>query len=178
MGYWNTRGLRGSTLEELINMTNDIYEEKGIALVSKIPTPIKPIKIDKKTGQITLAYFDQKSTVDYQGVVQGIPICFDAKETSKNFLPLANVHQHQIDYMRAFEKQDGIAFFIVYFTSKSETFLLPFKDLYYYYLRAQDGGKKSIAYDEFKEDYKVPNQQGVYMHYLVPFQTYLSKVEG
>ena len=29
MGTWKTRGLRGSTLEELINRTNESYREKG-----------------------------------------------------------------------------------------------------------------------------------------------------
>ena len=29
MGTWNSRGLRGSTLEELINRTNEQYREKG-----------------------------------------------------------------------------------------------------------------------------------------------------
>lgn len=40
MGYWNSRGLRGSVLEELINMTNDLYRREGVALIQKIPTPI------------------------------------------------------------------------------------------------------------------------------------------
>ena len=79
MGTWNSRGLRGSALEELINRTNEQYREKGLALIQKIPTPITPIKIDKEKRHITLAYFDQKSTVDYIGAVQGIPVCFDAK---------------------------------------------------------------------------------------------------
>ena len=59
MGYWNTRGLRGSVLEETINLTNDLYREKNLALIQKVPTPIKPINIDKGKGVITLAYFDQ-----------------------------------------------------------------------------------------------------------------------
>lgn len=29
MGTWNSRGLRGSTLEEMVNWTNDHYLEKG-----------------------------------------------------------------------------------------------------------------------------------------------------
>ena len=33
MATWNSRGLRGSTLEELINRTNDQYREKGLALI-------------------------------------------------------------------------------------------------------------------------------------------------
>ena len=58
MATWNSRGLRGSTLEELINRTNEQYREKGLALIQKIPTPITPVKMDKTSRHITLAYFD------------------------------------------------------------------------------------------------------------------------
>ena len=60
MPTWNSRGLRGSTLEEFINRTNEKYAEHGLALIQKVPTPITPINIDKATRHITLAYFDQK----------------------------------------------------------------------------------------------------------------------
>ena len=80
MGTWNSRGLRGSTLEEMVNWTNDHYLEKGLALIQKIPTPITPVRMDADHKQITLAYFEKRSTVDYIGAVQGIPVCFDAKE--------------------------------------------------------------------------------------------------
>ena len=105
MGTWKTRGLRGSTLEELINRTNESYREKGLALIQKIPTPITPIEIDKASRHITLAYFDMKSTVDYIGAVQGIPVCFDAKECAVRTFPLQNIPPHQIAFMREFEKQ-------------------------------------------------------------------------
>ena len=36
MPTWNTRGLRGSTLEDLINMSNDKYRISHLALVQKI----------------------------------------------------------------------------------------------------------------------------------------------
>ena len=74
MATWNSRGLRGSTLEELLNVTNEKYREAKMALVNKIPTPITPITIDKETSHITLAYFGEKSTVDYIGAIQGIPV--------------------------------------------------------------------------------------------------------
>lgn len=60
MPTWNSRGLRGSTLEEFINRSNEKYQESGLALIQKIPTPITPINIDKSTRHITLAYFDQE----------------------------------------------------------------------------------------------------------------------
>ena len=53
MGTWNTRGLRGSTLEDLINHTNESYRDKHLALIQKIPTPITPIEIDKASRHIT-----------------------------------------------------------------------------------------------------------------------------
>ena len=103
MSTWNTRGLRGSTLEDMINRTNERYREKGLALIQKIPTPITPIKIDKEHRHITLAYFEQKSTVDYIGAVQGVPVCFDAKECHVRTFPLQNVHPHQVEFMEDFE---------------------------------------------------------------------------
>ena len=118
MGTWNSRGLRGSFLEEMINLTNEKYRDQKLALIQKVPTPIKPIRIDQATRHITLAYFDQKSTVDYIGVVQGIPVCFDAKECASERFPLANVHPHQIRFMQEFEEQDGVAFLIIYFKSR------------------------------------------------------------
>ena len=58
MGTWNSRGLRGSTLEDMVNRTNEWYLEKNLALMQKIPTPITPVRMDKEHRQITLAYFD------------------------------------------------------------------------------------------------------------------------
>ncbi|MCQ2610054.1 MAG: Holliday junction resolvase RecU, partial [Lachnospiraceae bacterium] len=66
---------RGMDLESMINVTIDMYRQKGLALIQKIPTPITPIDMNHKTKQITLAYFDKKSTVDYIGAIQGIPVC-------------------------------------------------------------------------------------------------------
>ena len=119
MAAWNSRGLRGSTFEELINQTNEQYEQMNLALIQKIPTPITPVKIDQGSRHITLAYFDKVSTVDYIGAVQGIPVCFDAKECSMDTFPLHNIHEHQMNFMRDFEKQDGISFFLIYYSTKN-----------------------------------------------------------
>lgn len=170
MAYWASRGLRGSTLETLINLTHDKYHEKGLALIQKIPTPIKPIKIDQEKRHISLAYFEQKSTVDYIGIIQGIAVCFDAKETSKNFLSIHNIHAHQIDFMKAFEEQQGVAFLLVYFSKYDAYYYLPFRELYAYWVKAQQGGRKSIPYEAFDLQYRIENTQGVLLHYLPVLQ--------
>ena len=177
MGYWNTRGLRGSTFEEMINTTNTAYREKGLALIQKVPTPITPISIDKNNRSISHAYFEKKSTVDYLGVVQGIPVCFEAKETSKNYLPLQNIHEHQMNFMKDFVRQKGIAFLLVSFTAKNEMFFLPFDILKTYWDAARADGRKSIPHDCFDKDFIVVSRQGFLVHYLEAIDTYLRKRE-
>ena len=152
MATWNSRGLRGSFLEEMINKTNELYKENNLALIQKIPTPITPINIDSKTKQITLAYFEKKSTVDYIGTVQGIPVCFDAKECKSDTFPMHNIHKHQYEFMRDFVGQEGIAFIIIYYVKREMYYYLSFDEIKTYYDRAENGGRKSISYDELNEN--------------------------
>lgn len=170
MATWNSRGLRGSGLEDLINRTNEKYREMGLALIQKVPTPITPIKIDKEKHHITLAYFEQKSTVDYIGVVQGIPVCFDAKECAVDTFSLQNIHEHQVEFMRQFEKQNGIAFFLIYYTSKDLFYYIPFEMLDFFWQRAKDGGRKSFRFEELNPDYILPKKHGILVPYLDALQ--------
>ncbi len=166
MATWNSRGLRGSTLEDLINRTNEKYQENGLALIQKIPTPITPIRIDKDERHITLAYFDQKSTVDYIGAVQGLPVCFDAKECAADTFALANIHEHQVTFMENFEKQGGVAFFLLFFSHKNQFYYLPYAHLRCFWDRAKEGGRKSFRYDELNPEYFLPKKQGILVPYL------------
>ena len=170
MGTWNSRGLRGSTLEEFLNHTNEKYLEQGLALIQKIPTPITPVQIDKEHRHITLAYFDQKSTVDYIGAVQGIPVCFDAKECHVDTFPLQNIHEHQVQFMGDFEKQDGIAFLIIYFSARNELYYMTYEELHKLWKRAEEGGRKSVRYDELNPDYFMQLRQGFFVPYLDALQ--------
>lgn len=174
MGYWNSRGLRGSGLEELINFTNETYRQKGIALVQKVPTPITPVKISKEKRTITLAYFDQQSTVDYIGVAQGVPLCFDAKDTAQKNLPIQNIHEHQILFMEDFEKQQGVSFLLVHFSFYDEFYLLPFPLLKQYWQTAAKGGRKSIPYIDFRKEYRIPYRNDGVINYLEAVNVYLS----
>jgi len=173
---WNSRGLRGSTFENLINITNDVYRKKNLAIIQKTPTPITPVKLEGKN--ITLAYFDQKSTVDYIGVVQGIAVCFDAKETGQKSLPIQNIHAHQIAFMNDFEKQRGLAFLLVHFTFCDEYFYLPFTTLNEFWNGAVNENKrKSIPYDAFDRRYLIRYGGGSILDYLSAVNIYLVERE-
>lgn len=172
MATWKSRGLRGSTLEELINRSNERYLEENLALIQKIPTPITPINIEKETRHITLAYFDQKSTVDYIGVVQGIPVCFDAKECAFDTFALENIHPHQVAFMDSFEQQDGVAFFLIYYTSKNLFYYLPFRHLKKFWDRSQEGGRKSFRFDELDLSYVIDTTNS---QVLIPYLDAIQK---
>ena len=168
MATWNSRGLRGSTLEDLINHTNEFYLEQGLALVQKIPTPITPVEFDTANRRITLAYFDQRSTVDYIGVVQGYAVCFDAKECASDSFPLANIHEHQIEFMKHFEEQGGIAFFLIHFTERREFYYLRYADLLPFLKRREEGGLKHFKVSELSEEWMVPLERESRLLYLNP----------
>jgi len=166
MPSWNSRGLRGQTLEELVNLTNKKYQDNKLALIQKIPTPIKPIRIDPDKRHITLAYFEQRSTVDYIGAVQGIPVCFDAKECATDTFPLQNVHEHQIEFMEQFEQQGGVSFLLIYYSHKDLFYYLKFSKLKEFSERAKNGGRKSFRFEELDPSYQLSTYNGVFVHYL------------
>ena len=178
MPSWNSRGLRGSALEETVNITNEKYREQKLALIQKVPTPITPVEMDKEHGHITLAYFDKKSTVDYIGVVQGVPVCFDAKECATDTFALQNIHEHQVLFMRDFEQQEGVAFILIYFTKRDIYYYLRDKELEKYWKRAEDGGRKSFRLDELDKEYFFKSTNGYYIPYLNMLQKDLGERES
>ena len=166
MATWGSRGLRGSTLEEFINHTNERYTEMGLALIQKIPTPITPVKIDQEHRHITLAYFDKISTVDYIGAVQGIPVCFDAKECKADTFPLQNIHEHQVDFMEKFEKQGGISFLLIYYSTRDELYYMRYEQIRRFRDRGQKGGRKSFRYEELESAWFMKLKHGYFVPYL------------
>ncbi len=165
MSTWGGHGLRGSTLEDMINRTNEAYRAQGLALIQKIPTPITPVEMNK-ARQITLAYFDQKSTVDYIGVIQEVPVCFDAKECATDTFPLQNVHEHQISFMRDFEKQGGVAFFVLFYTSKNKMYYMTFGEMDKFWKRMENGGRKSFRFEELEDIIEIGRKGEFLCHYL------------
>jgi len=170
MATWNSRGLRGSTLEDLINRSNEQYREKKLALIQKVPTPITPVRIDKENRHITLAYVEQKSTVDYSGTVQGIPVCFDAKECTADTFALQNIHEHQVQFMEEFEGQGGVSFLIIFYTGKNEIYYLPYRQMRFFWDRAVNGGRKSFRYDELDQNFLLHMEGGILVPYLDALQ--------
>ena len=138
---------RGMDLESALNQTNSYYVQKNIALIYKRPTPINVVKVDYSKGspRITNAYFEKQSTTDYNGVFKGRYIDFEAKSTmNKTSFPLANIEKHQIEHLKRVLLNNGIAFFIIQFSSFNEVYLLDASFVIEFY---EKGDRKSIPYN-------------------------------
>ncbi len=60
--------------------------------------------------------------------------------------------------MENFEKQMGIAFFLISFTARDEFYYLRFAKLLEFWNRAKEGGRKSFRYEELEPDFFLPEE--------------------
>ena len=145
-------GNRGMTLESDLNLTNDYYKENNIALIYKKPTPIKVLKVNETKTRIKDGYYEQKSTLDYNGVYHGKYLEFDAKETnSKTSFPITNIHPHQIDHIKNVMRHQGLVFLIIRFNYHNKTYLLPGNNLIEF---LNTNERKSIPLEYFQNNCK------------------------
>lgn len=166
---------RGKTLEDDLNETNQFYLLHGIASIHKKPVPIQIVKVEypkRSAAVIREAYFRTPSTTDYNGVWNGHYIDFEAKETeNKTSFPLNNIHAHQIAHMEQVEKQHGIAFFIVKFSTWNRHFVTPFKVIEAGWQTMQNGGRKSIPLAIFEQSaFEIPLSYSPRIDYLKAVQ--------
>lgn len=144
----NTFSNRGMGFEMILDRTNEMYDQKGIAIINKRPTPVKVIS---KRGNRVSGFFQSPSTVDYDGVYNGRPVVFEAKSVKHlTRFDFKNLHQHQYDYLEKCHQAGAIAFLLVEFTSQHKTYLLTFEALRPYWSESQRvNGKKSMNIVDF-----------------------------
>ncbi len=168
---WGKRGHRGDALEELLYYTNQYYHQLGLCRVDKVSTPIKVVEIDHQ-GMVTKGFFEKKSTVDFIGIVQGVCVAFDAKETNLKSLPLNNIHEHQVEYMKDIDQQGGLAFIIIHFKFNDSYYLVPFEIIRDYYLK---GERRSIPFKAMNERFLIKKERsGSILNYLVTLNEYVN----
>lgn len=158
---------RGMTLEQDINDSNKYYRDNNIAVIYKKPTPITVNKVDYKSRDnvvIKEAHFIVPSTTDYNGIYKGMYIDFEAKETRKEYFPLSNIHNHQIEHLKKIRNCGGIGFIIVRFVLQNETYLLTINQLEKF---LNENTRKSIPKQYFQENgYLIKLSYNPYLDYL------------
>ncbi|GKV55994.1 Holliday junction resolvase RecU [Sporosarcina sp. NCCP-2222] len=163
--YSRSHANRGAQLENLVDITNQQYRNKGVADIRKIPTPVKIIG---QQGNMITGHTQKGEWVDYVGIHDSRTIVFDAKETSiRTNFPLSNISEHQYELLKSWHQKGAHAFLLVSFTTLDEVFLLPFGRLQEAWEHAKKGGRKSIPYDDFKLYCdQVKSDKGYVLHYL------------
>lgn len=103
----------------------------------------------------TVDFYGEYSYIDPVTGIKGVhPIAFDAKETlSKTSFPLANIHQHQLEYLKLWTYVGGAGFFLVHFKKlyTDKAFVTPIDLVEQYWL----GTRRSIPIIEFDKTWLV-----------------------
>lgn len=78
--------------------------------------------------------------------------------------------------MRDFEKQQGIAFFLIYYTSRDLMYYMSIRDLDVFWERMEQGGRKSFRFDELNKEFFIKPKIGQMVPYLEMIQLDLRRL--
>lgn len=151
---------KGMGFELEVKVANEHYSFIGKALIQKISTPWKVVRrLVGGKNIIVSAFPEGESTLDFRGTVKGgLSISFDCKETlEENGLPLKNIEEHQVDYMRNAIEVNETTFILCLMKSIDKRFYIPGELVIRYWDRWQENKRKRgfnyIPLSEMKEVY-------------------------
>ncbi|MCU6603782.1 Holliday junction resolvase RecU [Peribacillus frigoritolerans] len=156
---------RGKGFENDIIRTNNGYLSKGWAFVEKVEPAVQ---IQQDLGNKVIGFKKEKGFVDFFGCSHGRPLAFEAKKTtSRTSFPLSNIKQHQMDVLKFWQDQGGIAFFLIQFEKLHEVYFVHYEQVNEWWIQSKAGGRKSIPYSYFMMECDlVKTQRGVPYDYL------------
>jgi recombination protein U len=158
---------KGKAFEEEIIKSNEGYKSRGIALVQKISTPWQVIRKGKK---IVSAFPVGKSTLDFRGTVKsGISISFDCKEvaTETRGLPLKNIEEHQIEYIREALAIGEVSFILCYMKMFDKRYFTPGPIVVEYWDRWKaNKGRAGFNYIPINVMIQIKSRNGIVLDYL------------
>lgn len=141
----HSKANRGKAAQEFVAAVVERYNAKGWAAIQEIAVPISP----SADG----FYFSKKSTVDFVGLAYNRHVDFDVKSTKERTrFPLANIGQHQYDWLEKSYMQGSESFILVNFEKLHEWYVVPFPMLKKYWEAWKAGGRASIPIGDFRLD--------------------------
>lgn len=158
------------TLEKMINMTNIRYRNKGVADIRKIPTPIQ---ITGSKGNLVTGRKEKGELCDYIGVVGGRAIAFEAKEAATHSFPLANIQDHQYEFLKSWHNNGAVTFLIIYMKKWDKTYFVSFEVLSDAWNESKQGGRKSIPYEVLEECPIIESRNGYVLDYIKILEEYV-----
>lgn len=144
----------GMLFENALNLTNEFYRNRNMAIIYKKPTPIQVVRVDypsRSRARIVEGYYKTASTTDYNGIYRGRYIDYEAKETNKLSFDFKHIYPHQLNHLNQIDEHGGIAFIIIYFKKVNEIYLIDIKTFYQLYQQGEKGGIKSISIEMMRK---------------------------
>lgn len=143
-----------SEFEREIEQTNAYYQRKGRGAVAKLPNGVQTVK---QAG--TIKNFRVKTPCDFIGHVDGVPVAFDVKTTSrktafpiftrgKNNKETYSLKKHQAMFLSQFDN-GGRAYVLIYSIPKDVSWLVPIEEYLMLCQAMKNSGKKSIRFSHF-----------------------------
>lgn len=159
----------GKAFEEEIIYANKQYRNKKIALIQKISTPWVVIR---KGKQIVSAFPEGQSTLDFRGTVApGISISFDCKETiEERGLPLKNILDHQIGYMKNAMAVGESTFILCYIVPSNKRYFIPGQTVINHWDNWKaNKGKRGFNIIPIEVMSEIKSKNGIILDYLEKF---------
>lgn len=159
---------RGRDFEELIELSNRQYANRGLATIHKVPTAWKPIR--NSSGKVITAKVDKDefAGVDFLGCYQGRALAFDAKHTNGHRLRWDRVATHQAEFLDAWRNVGGITFILAEF--EEQAYVIPWRWWSEQLERwRRKGGRQcpaSVAVDELPATWACPRRSTIVCDYL------------
>lgn len=121
---------RGTAFETLLEFQHGFYAARGVALLTKIPTPIGVggrRTGGSHAGQWERAWPQRRSIADYLGVwsaAGGRALAVEAKESRSARWSLALLKDHQREYLQAFHRGGGVALVLLHWPHHGRTWVM------------------------------------------------------
>lgn len=151
----------GAMFEKMIDDSLEWYRAHGVAFISKVPEPMKPIRPTGRGGQF-IACYTKQAQPDYIGTMNnGRAVVFDAKYTAGDKLEYSRVSAEQYSDLEMHYQMGAVVFILAGFGA-GDYFRIPwpvFRDMQSIY------GRKHIKKADC-EPYRVP---GGYIIKLLEF---------
>lgn len=130
-----TNQFLGSLLEAKVRAGCDVYEQAGIAMVAKVPTPIKHLS-NTSHGARFMACYSERTHCDYFGVftskapsnLVGLAIAVECKATSSDRIPYSEVRERQRAWLDA-TAAGGVAMLLIWFNKIGHYRLVQWSDM-------------------------------------------------
>lgn len=120
-------------------MQNAVYRQRGIAIITKVPTPWK---VQWRAGQIAGAFPESKSICDFVGCAGARAVGIEAKETATDRLAWDKIPEHQRDFLDDYSRAGAVAGLVILWAKRGEVWAIPWRDV----AAAMAGPRKSLPW--------------------------------